>query len=241
MLSRVLFLASLSLIVLGLTGCQTASDYPVAAAQPGRALPPVAISGEGVRYAIVPELSDVRFLVFRAGPMARLGHNHVVQAKNIRGEIRLTADIHQSSFSIEIPVKDFQVDAAGPREDEGAEFLPLPDDEAIAGTTRNMLGEKVLDAAKYPAIEIKSVALKGPAWGMDTTVRIRMHGVEREIVVPTVVEQSGDKLVVSAIFSIRQTDFGIVPMSVLGGAMQVDDTVKTRMRIVASELDRLPR
>lgn len=190
---------------------------------------------EFIRYGIRPDLSDVRFLVYRAGPLARLGHNHVVQAKTLRGEILLAPDVHQSNFAIEIPVKDFQVDDADARLEEGGEFLPQPDEDAITGTTRNMLGEKVLDAAHYPLIEIRSGTLKGPRWGMDAAVKIKMHGVEREIVVPTAVEYENDKLIITASFSIKQSEFGITPMSVLGGALQVEDTVRIRMRIVANK------
>ncbi len=231
----------LGLGLLWLAGCQTSPEYPSGTPRASRVLPLEAPAGTRVRYEILPELSDIRFLVFRAGPLAKLGHNHVVQAKNIRGEILLAADIRQSSFSIEMPVKDFLVDADGARLDEGEAFLPQPDGEAIAGTARNMLGEKTLDAGKYPTIEIQSVGLNGPAWGMDIMVRIRMHGVEREVVVPTAFERSSDKLVVTAFFSINQTDFGIAPMSVLGGAIQVDNTVKVRMRIVASQSDSHPQ
>jgi len=232
---RYLIFTSLSLGLLFLTGCQTAPERLSIRPHTSRVLPLGTTAEASVRYEILPDLSDIRFLVYRAGPLAKLGHNHVVQAKNLRGEIHLAPDIHQSSFFIEIPVKDFLVDAAEARLDEGEEFASQPDGEAIAGTARNMLGEKVLDAARYPSMEIKSVALYGPAWGMDITVSIRMHGVERELVVPTALENSGDKLVVTAFFSIIQADFGITPMSVLGGGLQVADRVKVRMRIVASK------
>ncbi|MBK7423395.1 MAG: YceI family protein [Propionivibrio sp.] len=224
-----------------LAGCQTSPEYPSTPLQTSWAPLREARPENAVRYEILPDLSDIRFLVYRAGPLARFGHNHVVQAKNIRGEIYLAPDIHQSSFFIEIPVKDFQVDAENARLDEGEVFFPLPDEDAIAGTTRNMLGEKVLDAARYPKIEIKSLALTGPAWGMDITMRIKMHGVEREIVVPSAVESSNGKLVVTAFFSINQTDFGITPMSVLGGGLQVQDAIKVRMRIVAGKGDSRPQ
>jgi polyisoprenoid-binding protein YceI len=226
-----------ALFLLLLAGCQTAPEYSPATPPASGSLPPAAAAEQAVRYVIVPELSDIRFLVFRAGALARLGHNHVVEAKNIRGEIRLARDIRQSSFFIEMPVKDFQVDAEAARLDEGDEFLPLPDGEAVAGTARNMLGEKVLDAARYPTIAIRSVALHGPDWGMDITLRIGMHGVDRDLVVPTAVERSADRIVATAFFSIRQGDFAIAPMSVLGGALQVDETVKVRMRIVAVKGD----
>lgn len=220
--------------LLWLAGCQTSPDYPSGTPRTSRAKPVDAPAGTRVHYEIRPELSDIRFLVFRAGPLAKLGHNHVVQAKNIRGEVLLAADIRQSSFFIELPVKDFQVDATAARLDEGGEFLPPPDDEAIAGTFRNMVGAKTLDAAQYPTIEIQSVGLNGPAWGMDITLRIKMRGVERDVVVPTAIEKSSDQIVVTAFFSIKQSDFGIAPMSVLGGSMQVDDAVRVRLRVVAS-------
>ena len=231
-------LGGLAPIVVGLmlwllTACQTVTDYPVITAAT-RATKTVEKASDGAsRYEIRSELSDVRFLVFRAGALARLGHNHVVQARNIRGEIRQTPDIHQSHFSIEIPVADLQVDSDSARQDEGEAFSSRPDAESIAGTTRNMLGESVLDAARYPTIEIQSINLTGPVWGLDVGTRIKLHGVERELVVPAAVEQTGDTLVVTAFFSIAQTDFGITPMALFGGALQVDNVVKVRMRIVA--------
>lgn len=232
---------SLGLGLCCLAGCQTSPEYPLTPLQTSRTPLLEARPENAVRYEILPDRSDIRFLVFRSGPLARFGHNHVVQAKNIRGEIYLAPDIHQSSFSIEIPVNDFQVDAEDARLDEGGVFLTQPDEDAIAGTARNMLGERVLDAARYPKIEIRSIALSGPAWGMDIATRIRMHGVEREIVVPSAVEISNGKLVVTAVFSINQTDFGITPMSALGGGLQVQDAVRVRMRIVAGKGDLRPQ
>jgi len=229
---------SLGVGMLCQTGCQVLPVPMSVAPRVEQVQPNDAVNEGFVRYGIRSDLSDVRFLVFRAGPLAKLGHNHVVQAENLRGEILLAPDVHQSRFAIEIPVKDFQVDNADARLDEGGDFLPQPDEDAIAGTTKNMLGEKVLDAAHYPLIEIRSGALTGPRWGIDATVKIKMHGVEREMLVPTAIEYENDKMVVTASFSIKQSDFGITPMSVLGGALQVEDTVRIRMRIVASKQDR---
>lgn len=227
----------LGLALLFLAGCQTAPDRASSTVRSDPAQPLVTAPAAALRHAIRAELSDVRFLVYRAGALAELGHNHVVQAKNFRGEVWLADDIHQSSLAIELPVSDFVVDNEAARADEGAEFFPQPDDEAVAGTRKNMLGEKVLDAARYPTIAIRSLRLSGPAWGMDVALRIKMHGVERELVVPVAVEHRGDTIVATAFFPIRQRDFGITPMSVLGGALQVADTLKVRLRIVATRGD----
>jgi len=233
--------AVMGLTLIGLTGCQGAlvertepaaqADSRAESQTPAR----VAAPAGTVRYGIVADRSQARFLVFRSGALARLGHNHVIQAKNLRGEILLAEDIHESRVRIEMAVKDFLVDEASARLDEGEDFASRPDDEAIAGTTRNMLGEKVLDAARYPSVEIESQALSGPPWGMDIALRIKLHGVEREMVVPTAIERSGDEIVATAFFAIKQTDFAITPLKVLGGALQVDDSIKIRLRIVAQK------
>ena len=70
---------SLSVGLLCLAGCQTLPVDQPGALRPSRVLPLEAASEKTVRYEILPDLSDVRFLVFRAGPLAKLGHNHVVQ------------------------------------------------------------------------------------------------------------------------------------------------------------------
>lgn len=223
--------AGLSLLLLG--SCQTPPRSDGAALPVPRVQSAENPATQTVRYVIRSDLSDVRFLVYRAGALARLGHSHVVQARNIQGEIDLAADIRQSSFSLVLPVADFKVDVEASRAEEDEEFSVLPDDDAIAGTTKNMLGEKVLDAVNFPQIEIQSLALSGPAWGPDIAVRIKLHGVEREITVPTAIDNTGEQLLVTAFFSINQSDFGITPLSVFGGAIQVANTVRVRMRLVA--------
>jgi hypothetical protein len=52
--------------------------------------------------------------------------------------------------------------------------------------------------------------------------------------IPLNVEAKPDEWVVSGAFSINQSDFGIVPMSLLGGAIQVRDAVDIRFDIRAS-------
>jgi polyisoprenoid-binding protein YceI len=205
----------------------------VPTAPPLPAAPPTT---QATRYSIRSDLSDVRFLVYRAGRLATLAHNHVVQPKTIRGEIYLATDFQRSSFSLVIPVTDFQVDAAEPRSVEGEEFATPPDAEAIAGTTNNMLGDAVLDATRYPQIDVKSVGLIGPAWAPDVTIRIKLRGVERDITVPLAIDYRDDQLAVTAVFAINQTDFGITPLSILGGALQVANTVRVRLHIVAQKL-----
>jgi polyisoprenoid-binding protein YceI len=221
------------LVFLG--ACQALSESPTPAV-PTAPMPIAPPAAQATHYAIRADLSDVRFLVYRAGRLADLGHNHVVQAKTITAEIYLATDFKRSNFSLVIPVTDFRVDAPEARSVEGEEFVKLPTAEAIAGTIKNMLGSNVLDAAHYPQIGIRSVSLVGPGWAPDVTVRIKLRGVERDITVPVAVDYRDDRLAVTAVFQVNQTDFGITPLSVLGGALQVANAIRVRIRIVAQKV-----
>ena len=231
--SRVLTFALICTWVVILEACQTPPVSSVPAASTTAALPEP--PAQATRYTIRSDLSDVRFLVYRAGPLAARGHNHVVQAKSIMGNIALATDFHRSTFSIVMPAANFLVDAAEARIVEGEEFAKLPAAEFIESTTRNMLGSRVLDAPQFPQIEIRTVGLIGPSWAPDVTIRIRLKGVERDVTVPVAIDYTDDRLVATAVFEIKQTDFGITPLSILGGALQVADTVRVRMRIVAQK------
>jgi len=217
--------------LLFLAACQSPPEPRPTPVSTLPALP--AIPAAATRYAVRSDLSDVRFLVYRAGPLAALGHHHAIQAKTITGEIHLANDFHRSGFSLVLPVADFQVDPPAARQAEGVEFATLPDADAIAGTTRNMLGAKVLDADHYPQITIRSVSLTGPQWAPDITIRIALRGVEHDVSVPVSIDRHDEQLTVTAVFEIAQSDFGIAPLSVLGGGLQVADRVKVRMRVVA--------
>ena len=219
-----------SLLLLAACGTTPSPPPPAVPAAPAAPAPPLA----GARhYLIRGDLSDVRFLVYRAGSLASVGHNHVIQAGTIAGEVQVAKDFRQSRLTLSIPVANFRVDPPEARSAEGEQFAKPPDAAAIAGTAKNMLGADVLDAIRYPHIEIRSVRLAGPAWAPDVTLRIGLHGVEREQVVPVAIDDRDGRLSATAVFDVKQSDFAIAPLKVLGGALQVADTVRVRARIVA--------
>ncbi len=185
------------------------------------------------RYVIDPTASDLRVLVYRVGPLARLGHNHVIAAAGYSGEIAIARDFHASTLRLDIPLAELVVDPAAARRDEGPDFASEPDADAIAGTRTNMLGPRVLNVAEFAQLRVRSLAMVGPVWAPDVTVRIGLHGVERDLSVPVALEMNDERLSATATFEIRQSDFGITPLAVLGGALQVADTVRVRLHLVA--------
>lgn len=228
--------SGLSLLVLLLcAACQTITPTGKQPAVPALApAPPLPVEGS-THFRIDPGKSVLRILVYRGGPLAEFGHNHVIEAGGLEGDVYLMPDLRASGFRFRIPVAGLVVDPDAARQEEGKDFATQPSPQAIAGTRENMLGAKVLDAANYPEIVVRSLGMTGPAWAPDMTVRITLHGVSRDMTVPVAMNRDGNSLVVTGTADLLQTDFGMTPFSVMGGGLRVEDKVRVRFHIVAAK------
>jgi polyisoprenoid-binding protein YceI len=215
-----------------LSGCQAIAPPRTPAAAVAQAKAGAAIPADTTRFVVDAQASEIRLPVYRAGPLARFGHNHVIRGR-VRGEIRVAERAADSGFRLEIPVESFSVDAAVARAEEGEEFADEVSEQARRATRENMIGNDVLDAQRSPLIEIISVALAGPRWNPTVLARVKLRGVASELRFPAAVFRQGDLLTVVASFQIRQSDFGLTPFSTLGGGLRVRDAVDVRIRLVA--------
>jgi len=107
-----------------------------------------------------------------------------------------------------------------------------PSESAIAGTRTNML-DKVLETQQYPFALIHVSVLDKTQTGIRLSVAITLHGVTRTFEVPARIEAVGKEMGVSGLIEFNQSDFGIVPLSILGGAVRVQDHLSLRFRIRA--------
>ncbi|MGH8701821.1 MAG: YceI family protein [Burkholderiales bacterium] len=192
----------------------------------------VSVAPDAPRFAVDGQASEIRLLVYRDGPLARFGHNHVFVGR-VEGEIRAGDTATGGAFRLEIPVGSFAVDPAAARAEEGADFAAEVSEQTRQATRENMLGEEVLDAGRHPLIRIASVALAGPRWNPTVTARVTLRGVSRDVRFPAAVFWSGDALEVIASFRLRQSDFGIKPFAALGGGLLVHDAIDIRVRVLA--------
>jgi hypothetical protein len=184
-------------------------------------------------WKVDPERTIVTIIVRRAGPLARLGHDHVITSAEERGRAWIGPTPADSAFELELPVERFEVDLSEPRAAAGAEFAaPVPDD-ARAGTRHNMLRTEVLDAAEFPLITVRSTAASGD-WAQPVIrLSVTLRGATREFDVPVIVERDAATVVARGELRFNQSDFGITPFSVAGGAIQVADTLEVRFEIAA--------
>jgi hypothetical protein len=184
-------------------------------------------------YRIDPQASEIRVLVYRAGALANLGHNHVLLLRPDQGWIESTASIAASSFYLQFPLERVIVDDATLRGQEGADFPGDIPEDAKQGTARNMLGEALLDAAHHPLLIIRSAAIAAHGEGFTAIVHVNVAGHESNLSATFTREESGADLVTSGQLNLRQSELGLKPFSIMLGALQVQDQMVVKFRIVA--------
>lgn len=214
-------------------GCAPRRAEPPA--RPAEPAAPAAVIPQDARaFEVDPARSVVVILVRRAGPLAKLGHNHVITSGEEAGVVWEGREPEGSGFELSVPIRSLVVDDPVVRAEAGPDFAGEVPQAARDATYQNLLRPEVLDAARYPEIVVRSSSLGG-SWSQPVaTAEITLKGVTRTIEVPLELERSGPMLTARGTFRIRQTDHGLVPFSVAGGAIQVADEVDIRFEIVAT-------
>lgn len=219
---------------------------------PGESAPPPALPLPGRAFRIDENQSELRILVYRAGPLARLGHNHVMVNRAIRGTVHWADEPGASVFSLVIPAAGFVVDDAQARSEEGPDFPGEIPEDAKSGTLHNMLSPAVLDADEFPLITINSVAApdvpgeSGVTPGATTpgavapgtallraTVAINVAGHESKLEVPFTLQTDSSRLSATGSIQVRQSSIGLTPYSLMLGALQVQDVMTIKFNFVA--------
>ena len=104
-----------------------------------------------------------------------------------------------------------------------------------------MLGEQVLDVARYPQIQfssstIKVVSASKNTFDLQVSGTLTLHGTKKPVTLPVRVQISDDgSLTCDTEIYLLQSDFGITPYKAAGGAVKVKDKLKLTFHIVATK------
>jgi hypothetical protein len=223
-------------LVLLVTACaplvhETPQQPPPAAAQepanfPRAGYEQAAALGHAV-YRVDSTYSLVTMTVRRGGSLARLGHDHLIASHTLQGLI----DVQASRADLYMALDELVVDEPALRAEAGLDTQPSAAD--IAGTRSKML-EHVLETRQFPFALIQVSAIEKTATGWSLSAAITLHGVRREFELPVQMETSPEGMRVSGGFELRQSDFGITPFSILGGAIRVQDWISLRFTVASS-------
>jgi polyisoprenoid-binding protein YceI len=159
--------------------------------------------------------STVTVRVFRSGVFRAFGDNHIIQAPIAEGSFE-----DAGALSVHIAFDANRLRVLDPD-------APAKDREEVQA---RMLGPDVLDADRFPTIRFRSTKVE--PLGQDRwMVRgdLELHGQSR----PVALQVKLEKARYTGSATVRQTDFGIQPISIAGGAVKVKDEVTIQFDIAS--------
>lgn len=180
-------------------------------------------------FDVDSKTSRVVIDVGKSGALSFLaGHTHEVLAPTVRGTIHFDAeDSSRSDVRVEFDAAALRVTGKG----------EPPDD--VPKVQQIMLSEQVLDVHRYPTVIFQStnVAITtqtAATLDLAVTGELTLHNVTRRVTVPVSGRLDAGALTVTGRFLLKQTDYGIKPVSV-GGVVAVKDGLTINFSIVARE------
>jgi polyisoprenoid-binding protein YceI len=185
-----------------------------------------AAAQEKAEYSIDQANSKLEIRVYKAGLFKALGHDHLIAAREISGQVLFDArKIENSSVRFKIETKSLTV--VDPGESE-------KDRRDVQAT---MTGVEVLDTAKCPEIVFSSTnvsAAKKTADGWDLTLagKLDLHGVEKPVSLPLRVHLEASRLGAQGEVSLLQTEYGITPVKIASGSVKVKDKLNISFTII---------
>lgn len=180
----------------------------------GLALPALGFAEDRL---IDTQRSTVTVRVFKAGLFRAFADDHIIQAPLAEGSLDDSATPH---VQIVIDARRMRVLDPG---------LSAKDRQEVQ--TR-MLGSEVLDVNRFQRISFHSVAIQRlDAGGWLVRGELELHGQIHAIMVNVFPENGRYK----GSATLRQSDFGIVPISIVGGTVKVEDEIKIDFDIAITE------
>jgi len=165
--------------------------------------------------AIDTQRSTIAIHVGKSGLLSAAAHDHTIDAPIASGTMRESPE----------PKIEFRIETA--RMTVKAD--PKVDAKTQATIQKDM-EDMTLETAKFPEIAFRSSRIEklaGGQWKVDGD--LSLHGVTKPV--SLTVKQTGDAYTTRTV--LRQTDFGIKPISIGGGMIKVKNEVEIEFQIYA--------
>ena len=165
--------------------------------------------------SIDTEHSTMTVHVYRSGLFSFAGDNHEIQAPIASGAL------NEAERTVELRVDVRQMRVLDPN-------LSADKRSQVQG---KMLSPDVLDPERYPEITFRSTGVDEKNSNLSVRGNLMLHGQTRPINVSVTRTQSHYR----GSATVKQTDFGIKPISIAGGTIKVKDEVGIDFDIVTHQ------
>jgi polyisoprenoid-binding protein YceI len=177
-----------------------------------------------VRYRIDAGQSRFTVRAFAGGFLSALAHDHTISIREFDGETEFTfGTVEPASLQMSIKAASLSV----------VDKVSENDRVKIETTMR----DEVLEVSKFPEINFKSNSVSATKTGegqyqAHISGEVSLHGVSRPITIAAQLEFGDKVLRAKGTFALKQSNFGIKPVSVAGGTIKVKDELKFTFDIV---------
>ena len=180
------------------------------------ALAVVACIGLGAQSrAIDAERSTLTVFAYKSGLFSAFADDHTIRAPIAGGSIS-----DSGTLAVQINVRSADLVALDPNLSASKR----------AEVQARMVGPEVLDVKQYPDITFASTAIQPSGAGRwNVSGQLTLHGTAKPITL-VVTQQDGRY---RGTVLLKQSDFGIKPISIVGGTVKVKDELKVEFDIVA--------
>jgi|SRR5665213_2466267 len=178
------------------------------------------------------DTSGSKFTVqaFSAGLLSSFGHNPIIAIRDFDGQIRIDRETLQDGH-MRVDVHTKRMDLVDQMKSDDRKKL---EQEMYA----NVLNVDQFPTASFESKEISVQKLGGDLAMAHVEGQLAFHGVTRAFPIDARVTRMGTMLRISGQCTLRQSDFGIKPVSFAGGALKLKDELKFSFELVAREQQR---
>lgn len=177
------------------------------------------------RFVIDGRASRFTVRVIASGMLAVMGHNPTIGIREFSGEMRFDPEqLKAGSFHLAIKSSSLKVQ----------DDISDKDSREI----ERIMNQEVLETGRFPEIlydasDISITKIGDSLFAASLNGSLTFQGVSRNETITTRVTWMGSMLRASGEFTLSQSNFGIKPVSVAGGALKLKDEIKFSFEIVA--------
>jgi polyisoprenoid-binding protein YceI len=178
-----------------------------------------------VRFVIDATASRLTVQAFATGLLSSFGHNPKIGIRDYEGEIQLVRDTFEKAL-VRVTVRTNTMDVLDEMKSDDRKKL----EQVMYG---EVLAVERFPTAVYESKEIKVQKLSEDLLVARVAGELSFHGVTQSHSFDARVSRMGAMLRISGEFPLRQSDYGIKPVSFAGGALRLKDEVKFNFELVA--------
>ncbi|HTA41209.1 MAG TPA: YceI family protein [Bryobacteraceae bacterium] len=178
-----------------------------------------------MHYVLDKNASRFTVRAFAVGMLSAFGHNPVIAIRDFSGEADFNPDAPDTScLQIHIRADSLEV----------TDDIKAKDRQEMESTMK----QQVLASERYPEIVFEGSGtsanrISDALFRLNLNGTLFLRGKAGRISIPAQIAFMGGRLRASGEFSLLQSEYGIQPVSVAGGALKLKDEIKFAFDIVA--------